>query len=81
MSQASSGRQVIVPMLPLVRSYIAQHFTLQEGSIWTHSAIPGLWLVSAAFQSFIFATMTRTGRGTSAAYTGAACSEHEARSV
>jgi glycosyltransferase involved in cell wall biosynthesis len=46
-------------MLPLVRSYIAHHFTLQEGSIYTHWAIMGLWLVSAAFQTFIFASMIR----------------------
>jgi len=46
-------------MLPLVRSYIVQHFTLQEGSIYTHWAILGLWLVNAAFQTFIFASMIR----------------------
>jgi glycosyltransferase involved in cell wall biosynthesis len=46
-------------MLPLVRSYIVQHFTLQEGSIYTHWAVLGLWLVSAAFQTFIFASMIR----------------------
>jgi glycosyltransferase involved in cell wall biosynthesis len=45
--------------LPLVRSYIVQHFTLQEGSIYTHWAIMGLWLVSASFQTFIFALMVR----------------------
>jgi glycosyltransferase involved in cell wall biosynthesis len=46
-------------MLPLVLSYIARHFALQEGSIYTHWAILGLWLVSAAFQTFIFASMIR----------------------
>jgi glycosyltransferase involved in cell wall biosynthesis len=46
-------------MLPLVRSYIAHQLTLQEGSIYTHWAITGLWLVSAAFQTFIFALMIR----------------------
>jgi hypothetical protein len=46
-------------MLPLVRSYIAHQLTLQEGSIYTHWAIMGLWLVSAAFQTFIFALMIR----------------------
>jgi glycosyltransferase involved in cell wall biosynthesis len=45
--------------LPLVRSYIAQHFTLQEGGVYTHWAIAGLWLVNAAFQTFIFASMIR----------------------
>jgi hypothetical protein len=46
-------------MLPLVRSYVTQHFMLQEGSIYTHWAILGLWLVSAAFQTFIFASTIR----------------------
>jgi hypothetical protein len=45
--------------LPLVRSYVVQHVTLQEGSIYTHWAIMGLWLVSASFQTFIFALMVR----------------------
>ena len=49
----------LLMMLPLVRSYIVQHFTLQEGSIYTHWAILGLWLVSASFQTFIFAAMIR----------------------
>ena len=49
----------ILIMVPLLRSYVAQHFTLQEGSIYTHWAIMGLWLVSAAFQTFIFAAMIR----------------------
>jgi hypothetical protein len=46
-------------MLPLVCSYMAHHFTLPEGSIETHWAITGLWLVGAAFQTFIFAAMVR----------------------
>jgi glycosyltransferase involved in cell wall biosynthesis len=46
-------------MLPLLRAYTAEHFTLQEGSIYTHWAILGLWLVSAAFQTFIFVSMIR----------------------
>jgi glycosyltransferase involved in cell wall biosynthesis len=46
-------------MLPLVRSYIAHHFALQGGSIYTHWAIMGLWLVSAAFQTFIFVATIR----------------------
>jgi glycosyltransferase involved in cell wall biosynthesis len=49
----------ILVMLPLVRSYIAQHFTLPEGSIETHWGVMGLWLVGAAFQTFIFAAMIR----------------------
>jgi glycosyltransferase involved in cell wall biosynthesis len=46
-------------MLPLVRDYVAHQFTLPEGSIYTHWAIMGLWLVGAAFQTFIFASMIR----------------------
>jgi glycosyltransferase involved in cell wall biosynthesis len=49
----------LLMMLPLVCSYVAHRFTLQEGSIYTHWAIMGLWLVSAAFQTFIFASMIR----------------------
>jgi glycosyltransferase involved in cell wall biosynthesis len=49
----------VLLMLPLVRSYIAHHFALQGGSIYTHWAIMGLWLVSAAFQTFIFVAMIR----------------------
>ncbi len=49
----------ILIMVPLLRSYVAQHFTLQEGSVYTHWAIMGLWLVSASFQTFIFAAMIR----------------------
>ena len=46
-------------MLPLARSYIVPQFTLQEDSIFAYWAIMGLWLVGAAFQTFIFATMIR----------------------
>jgi glycosyltransferase involved in cell wall biosynthesis len=46
-------------MLPLLRVYVVQNFTLEEGSIYAHWAILGLWLVSAAFQIFIFASMIR----------------------
>ena len=46
-------------MLPLVHSYIVHHFALQEGGIYTHWAIMGLWLVSAAFQTFIFVATIR----------------------
>lgn len=46
-------------MVPLVRSYVAHNFTLQEGSVQTHWAIMGLWLVGAAFQTFTFAAMIR----------------------
>jgi glycosyltransferase involved in cell wall biosynthesis len=46
-------------MLPLVRSYFANGYSLPDGSIQTHWAVMGLWLVSAAFQTFIFAAMIR----------------------
>jgi glycosyltransferase involved in cell wall biosynthesis len=46
-------------MLPLVRSYVANGYRLQDGSIYTHWAVMGLWLISAAFQAFIFASMIR----------------------
>jgi glycosyltransferase involved in cell wall biosynthesis len=46
-------------MLPLVRSYLANDFTLPDVGISTHWAVMGLWLVSAAFQTFIFALMIR----------------------
>jgi glycosyltransferase involved in cell wall biosynthesis len=46
-------------IVPLVRSYIAQHWALAEGGVASHWAIMGLWLVGAAFQTFIFAAMIR----------------------
>jgi hypothetical protein len=46
-------------MAPLVGSFVAHDFSLPEGSIETHWAIMGLWLVGAAFQTFIFAAMIR----------------------
>jgi hypothetical protein len=49
----------LLAMLPLVRSYLGHDFTLPDGGIETHCAITGLWLVSAAFQTFIFAAMIR----------------------
>jgi Kef-type K+ transport system membrane component KefB len=49
----------LLAMLPLVRSYVAHDFSLPDGGIETHWAITGLWLVSAAFQTFIFVAMVR----------------------
>ncbi len=49
----------VLAMLPLVGTYITNQFTLPAGSIKTHWAVMGLWLVSAAFQTFIFALMVR----------------------
>jgi glycosyltransferase involved in cell wall biosynthesis len=54
-----AGLAGLLIMLPLVRSYVAHQFTLPEGSIYTHWAIMGLWLVGAAFQTFIFVAMIR----------------------
>jgi hypothetical protein len=49
----------LLMMLPLVRSYIENGFRLPDVGIPTHWAVMGLWLVSAAFQTFIFALMVR----------------------
>jgi hypothetical protein len=46
-------------MLPLARSYIRDQLTLPDGNSYIHWAIMGLWLVGAAFQTFIFAVMVR----------------------
>jgi hypothetical protein len=54
-----TGLLGILIMLPLVRSYLANGYRLQDGSIYTHWAVMGLWLVGAAFQTFIFASMIR----------------------
>jgi glycosyltransferase involved in cell wall biosynthesis len=45
--------------LPFVRGGIAHDFTSQEGGIQAHWAVMGLWLVGAAFQTFMFALMIR----------------------
>jgi hypothetical protein len=49
----------VLIMLPLLRSYISDRLTLPEGNIHIHWAIMGLWLIGAAFQTFIFAIMVR----------------------
>jgi glycosyltransferase involved in cell wall biosynthesis len=45
--------------LPFVRGGIAHDLTSQEGGIQAHWAVMGLWLVGAAFQTFMFALMIR----------------------
>jgi len=45
--------------LPLVRTYVANHFTLPEIGSDTHWAVMGLWLVMASFQTFVFSLMIR----------------------
>jgi hypothetical protein len=49
----------LLAMIPLVRSYLANRFSLPELGMETHWAVLGLWLVSAAFQTFIFSLMIR----------------------
>jgi hypothetical protein len=47
----------LLAMEPLVYRYFASGFVLSEAGRETHWAVMGLWLVSAAFQTFIFALM------------------------
>jgi len=54
-----AGIAGLLLMLPLVHDYIGHQFTFQQVSIHTHCSITGLWLVSAAFQTIIFALMIR----------------------
>jgi glycosyltransferase involved in cell wall biosynthesis len=44
---------------PLIRTYVANGFVLPEVGIETHWAVMGLWLIIAAFETFIFALMVR----------------------
>jgi hypothetical protein len=61
--------------VPLIRTYAAHGFMLPDLGIETHWAVMGLWLIIAAFETFIFALMVRAlgialparrGRGPSA---------------
>jgi glycosyltransferase involved in cell wall biosynthesis len=45
--------------IPLVNTYIANNFVLPELGVDTHRAVMGLWLMIAAFQTFIFSLMVR----------------------
>ena len=45
--------------MPLIRTYVANGFVLPEVGIETHWAVMGLWLIIAAFETFIFALMVR----------------------
>jgi glycosyltransferase involved in cell wall biosynthesis len=45
--------------VPLIRTYVANGFVLPELGVETHWAVMGLWLVIAAFETFIFALMVR----------------------
>ena len=45
--------------VPLIRTFAANGFTLPEVGVQTHWAVMGLWLIIAAFETFIFALMVR----------------------
>jgi hypothetical protein len=45
--------------VPLIRTFVANGFTLPEVGVQTHWAVMGLWLIIAAFETFIFALMVR----------------------
>jgi glycosyltransferase involved in cell wall biosynthesis len=45
--------------LPLVRTFLANDYVLPEIGNETHWAVTGLWLITAAFETFIFALMIR----------------------
>jgi glycosyltransferase involved in cell wall biosynthesis len=49
----------VLATVPLIRTYVAHGFILPELGIETHWAVLGLWLVIAAFETFIFALMVR----------------------
>jgi hypothetical protein len=49
----------VLATVPLVKTYVANHFILPERGIETHWAVMGLWLVIAAFETFIFVLMVR----------------------
>jgi glycosyltransferase involved in cell wall biosynthesis len=55
----TAGIAGLLAMLPLVQTYIANDFILPDPGRTTHWAVFGLWLVSAAFQTFIFSLMIR----------------------
>src|SRR5690349_1753616 len=45
--------------VPLIRTYVANGFVLPVVGVQTHWAVMGLWLIIAAFETFIFALMVR----------------------
>jgi len=49
----------ILATVPLIRTYVANSFVLPELGVETHWAVMGLWLIIAAFETFIFALMVR----------------------
>ena len=49
----------VLAAVPLIRTYAANGFVLPELGVQTHWAVMGLWLITAAFETFIFALMVR----------------------
>ena len=49
----------VLAAVPLIRTYAANGFVLPDIGIETHWAVMGLWLIIAAFETFIFALMVR----------------------
>jgi glycosyltransferase involved in cell wall biosynthesis len=45
--------------VPLIHTFVANGFTLPEVGIQTHRAVMGLWLIIAAFETFVFTLMVR----------------------
>ncbi len=49
----------VLATVPLIRTFAANGFVLPTLGIETHWAVLGLWLIIAAFETFIFALMVR----------------------
>jgi glycosyltransferase involved in cell wall biosynthesis len=49
----------VLATVPLIRTYAAHGFVLPELGTETHWAVTGLWLIMAAFETFIFSLMVR----------------------
>jgi len=49
----------VLATVPLIRTFVADGFVLPEIGVETHLAVMGLWLIIAAFETFIFALMVR----------------------
>jgi glycosyltransferase involved in cell wall biosynthesis len=49
----------VLATVPLIRTYAANGLVLPELGVETHWAVMGLWLIIAAFETFIFALMVR----------------------
>ena len=49
----------VLAAVPLIRTYVTNGFVLPEVGIQTHWAVMGLWLIIAAFETFIFGLIVR----------------------